>query len=433
MSMVQFPSPQENLLPEDIILVESATNSQDATVLDRIKGSLVGLAVGDAVGASVEFRPRDYLVANPVHDMMSGGTWGLKAGKWTDDTSMALCLASSLITHKGFNPYDQMVRYKWWYKDGYLSSTGYCFDIGKATRDSLEEFQRRQNQLKKLFKCRTQSDVDQIPFDRITAIGFDINCSQSGAAGNGALMRLNPVPLFFYRKPSQAVELSGESARLTHGDEVAVDACRYYGALIVAAILGESKGDLLSDQFCQIHMSWFNSQKLDSDILRVAAGSFKKRRGYDDGIRGKGHVVTSLEAALWAFWSTNNFKEGVLNVINLGDDTDTTAAIYGQLAGAYYGYDKIPNDWKDKLYANKLIVCIAEWLQVLGQPDTQPVQRQRTSRNVSAIQQTTNHIDVNLQSSREFKSMISENLQQNHHEKSSKTVPRYPRSGILIQ
>ncbi|CAF0903981.1 unnamed protein product [Rotaria sordida] len=273
---------------------------------------------------------------------MVGGTWDLQAGQWTDDTSMALCLASSLITQKGFNPYDQMIRYKWWYKHGYLSSIGQCFDIDNATRTSLEEFYHRQIQLKKDFNYQTESEIDQLPLDFIKQVQFDLNCSSPSISGNGALMRLAPVPLFFYRKPSLAVELSGQSARLTHGDDIAFDACRYYGALIVAVIHGESKENLLSDQFYDSHQIWFGSKPLHNEIVRITKGSFKRSRDYKDGIRDKGHIVWALEAALWAFESADTFEKGALNAVNLSDDTDTTAAIYGQLAGAYYGYWKIP-------------------------------------------------------------------------------------------
>ncbi|CAF5069673.1 unnamed protein product, partial [Rotaria sp. Silwood1] len=121
--------------------------SVDENLLRRILGSLIGLALGDALGAHVEFRPHQYMVEHPVKDLQGGGTWGLQKGQFTDDTSMALCLAISLIIHCDFNPYDQLVRYKWWYKDGYMSSTGQCFDIGSSTRQALNEFERRQHHL----------------------------------------------------------------------------------------------------------------------------------------------------------------------------------------------------------------------------------------------------------------------------------------------
>ncbi|CAF4626267.1 unnamed protein product, partial [Rotaria sp. Silwood2] len=263
---LEFPSFREKKLPGDIKIVWPTVNFQNSVFLDRIVGSLVGLAVGDALGASVEFRPQQYLATHPLRDMIGGGTWGLQAGQWTDDTSMALCLASSLITQNGFNPYDQMVRYKWWYKYGYLSSTGQCFDIGNATRTSLEEFYDRQMRLKRDLSCQTELEVDELPLDFINHVQFDVNCSAQGIAGNGALMRLAPVPLFFYRKPAVAVEFSGQSARLTHGGDVAFDACRYYGALIAAAVSGESKENLISNQFYDSHQDWFSSKGVVDDM-----------------------------------------------------------------------------------------------------------------------------------------------------------------------
>ncbi|CAF4141711.1 unnamed protein product, partial [Rotaria sordida] len=112
----------------------------DEKLLDKTFGSLIGLALGDALGAHVEFRPHEYLLLNPVKDLEGGGTWGLKKGQFTDDASMALCLGISLVARRDFIPYDQLVRYKWWFEHGYMSSTGHCFDIGAATSQSLQEF-----------------------------------------------------------------------------------------------------------------------------------------------------------------------------------------------------------------------------------------------------------------------------------------------------
>jgi ADP-ribosylglycohydrolase len=427
--MLQFPLPDDRILPGDIKIVWPPTEAHDTATLNRITGSLVGLAIGDALGASVEFRPQQYLAAHPVREMMAGGTWGLRAGQWTDDTSMALCLASSLITQRGFNPYDQLVRYKWWYKSGYLSSTGQCFDIGNATRNSLEEFYRRQNLLKRELNLWTDYEVDRLQLNFLERIQFNVNCSHEGVAGNGALMRLAPVPLFFYRTPPVAVEFSGQSARLTHGDKVAVDACRYYGALIVAAVRGESKESILSDQFYYTHYDWFGSQPLHDEIAYIAQGSFKKSRGYKDGIRGKGHIVCALEAALWAFWSANSFEKGALNAVNLGDDTDTTAAIYGQLAGAYYGYNKIPEKWVNQLYANELIICIAEWLQFLGSSQSKAHGQQSAVRRgpqfSTPLQQP--HY-TNRTRSRQLTSAVIEKPQQYSRDKRSKSAQRRGRS-----
>ncbi|CAF5103628.1 unnamed protein product, partial [Rotaria sp. Silwood1] len=172
---------------------------------------------------------------------------------------------------------------------------------------------------------------------------------------------------FFYRIPEKAVEYSGESGRITHGDDKAYDACRYYGALIVAALRGALKDELISDKFYEDHKQWFGKKPLHTDILKIAQGSYKKSGGYNEGIRGKGYVVSALEAALWAFWSDNNsFEKGALKAVNLGDDTDTTAAIYGQLAGAVYGYQNLPNKWCKRVYAKNFICHVSNWIVCEG-------------------------------------------------------------------
>ncbi|CAF0835890.1 unnamed protein product [Adineta ricciae] len=364
--MAMFPSYKENKLPHEIALSSPPNIDIQGTQVRRFIGSIFGLAVGDALGARVEFRPYEYLVNNPVKDMKGGGTWGLEAGQWTDDTSMALCLAASLITKRCYDPYDQMVRYKWWYRFGYLSSTGKCFDIGNATRDAIETFVNRQRELTKSANFQG-SDVDSLEWAHVQArSNFEIDCSSPGVAGNGALMRLAPVPLFFFKHPQLAVEYAGRSARLTHGDTKAVDACRYYAALIVAAVNNATKDELLSDQFYEKHKTWFSSDDLCREVLEIAHGSYRNKKGYKGGIRGKGYIVSALQAALWAFWSTKDFEDGALAAVNLGDDTDTTAAIYGQLAGAHYGYDQLPEKWTKKVYAHGLLVQTGQWLYCLG-------------------------------------------------------------------
>lgn len=365
--ILTFPSPHKRLLPHQIKLIAPPKFRTDDKYIMKIRGSLFGLAIGDALGASVEFRSHDYLLTHPVTDMQSGGTWKLKAGQWTDDTSMALCLASSLITKQRFDPYDQLVRYKWWYKLGFLSSVGHCFDIGSATRRALDTFISRQKIIKTQGRCQTDEQVDQLSFDDVQKVSkFDVHCSRPNIAGNGALMRLAPVPLFYFLSPQSAIDYAGQSAALTHGDVKAIDACRYYAAIIVAALHGEKKESLLDENFFESHRDWFKSTSLDTEILHIARGSYKKKGGYRDGIRGKGYIVNALEAALWAFWDNDSFESGVLAAIHLGDDTDTTAAIYGQLAGAYYDYDNIPSKWRQKLYAPDFILCVSDWLYHLG-------------------------------------------------------------------
>ena len=155
------------------------------------------------------------------------------------------------------------------------------------------------------------------------------------------------------------MERSGESSRTTHGTATAVDARRYLGALIVGAVGGATKDALLAPYFEPVAGLW-EETPLHFEIDELAAGSFKDRQPPD--IISSGFVVRSLEAALWAFWTTDNFRDGCLAAANLGDDADTTAAVYGQLAGAYYGVDAIPEEWRDKLALRETIESLADGL-----------------------------------------------------------------------
>lgn len=296
--------------------------------LRRFTGSLLGLAVADAVGTTVEFEvPGSFA---PVTDMVGGGPFQLQPGQWTDDTSMALCLAESLIEKRGFDPADQMQRYVRWRDQGYLSSTGRCFDIGSTVDKSLSRFQRTGN-----------------PYAGST---------DPHSAGNGALMRLAPVPLYYANDPAQAIERAGDSSRTTHGAPTSVDACRYYAGLIIGALHGASKDDLLSTRYCPLPGYW-DEHSLVPEIDEIARGSFKQRQPPE--IKGAGYVVKSMEAALWAFYHSDDFRTGCLLATNLGDDADTTAAIYGQLAGAFYGESGIPAAWLDKLAMREFISAVA--------------------------------------------------------------------------
>jgi ADP-ribosylglycohydrolase len=297
----------------------------------RYRGALMGLAVGDAFGTTLEFKPPGTF--EPITDMVGGGPFELAAGEWTDDTSMALCLATSLIECKGFNPNDQMKRYVRWWKDGYLSVTGSCFDVGSTVVSALTRFSHDGN----AYAGATNPDT----------------------AGNGSLMRLAPVPLFFAAEPKLAIEQAAESSRTTHGAESAVDACRYFSGLIVGTLRGAGKETLLSPRYSPEPGYWERSP-LHPKIDEVASGSFKKRQPPE--IRGTGYVVESLEAALWAFHSTNDFRSGCLAAANLGNDADTTAAIYGQLAGAYYGIEAIPSQWREQIAQRNLVESLADRL-----------------------------------------------------------------------
>lgn len=312
----------------------SSENSQPARtpgLENRYQGCLIGLAVGDAVGTAVEFRKRGTF--EPLTDMVGGGVFRLVAGQWTDDTSMALCLATSLIKCNGFDPADQMAHYCRWAEEGYLSSTGTCFDIGGATSAALLRFRRSGKP--------------------------NSGSNEPSSAGNGSIMRLAPIPMFFYPDLDTIERYAAASSITTHGAPECVDSCRLLSRMIGRALLGQSKEDVL---FADAG-TFVGTEK----IAAIARGTYQTKSELD--IRGTGYVAESLEAALWCFLRTDTFKQAILAAANLGDDADTTAAVCGQLAGAHYGLSGIPSEWRQKLVMTAEISELARQFMLRQQPE----------------------------------------------------------------
>jgi len=249
---------------------------------------------------------------------------------------MALCLAESIV-EAGWDLRDQLRRYVCWYREGYLSSTGQCFDIGQTVLRALGYFERT-------------GETFAGPAD-------------VWSAGNGSIMRLAPVPLAFAGDPATAVARAAESSRTTHGAESAVDCCRYLAGLIAAAVVGVPKEELLSSRY-EPTSRLCHDAPLDPAVDEVAAGSFKHREPPE--IQGSGYVVRSLEAALWALHRSSMFRDGALLAVNLGEDADTTGAVYGQLAGAIYGANQIPAEWRERLAMRELLERRADELFALA-------------------------------------------------------------------
>ena len=294
---------------------------------DRLRGCLLGLAAGDAVGTSVEFARRGTF--KPLTDLVGGGPFHLKAGEWTDDTSMALCLATSLVECQGFEAGDQMERYWDWYRHGTLSSNGRCFDIGNTVRQALERYKATGE-----------------PFGGST---------DPYSAGNGSIMRLAPVALAYYPNRQDIWHYAAESSRTTHAAEECLDACRLLGDILYHALSEAGKAETL--------LSTDPERLLSEKIQKIARGEYRDKP--EAVIRGTGYVVEALEAALWSFWVTDSFEEAILKAANLGDDADTTAAICGQVAGAFYGESGIPSRWLDKLVMRDKMVDLANKLEKL--------------------------------------------------------------------
>jgi ADP-ribosyl-[dinitrogen reductase] hydrolase len=191
-------------------------------------------------------------------------------------------------------------------------------------------------------------------------------------AGNGSIMRLAPVPLFYVQRPPEAIERAGESSRTTHGAREAIDGCRYLAALLVGAIQGVPKTELLSHHISPVQGLW-KEAPLSPKIAAIASGSFKPKN--PPAICGTGYVVDCLEAALWAFHRSNTFRQGALLAVNLGDDSDTPGAVHGQLAGAYYGEHSIPESWRSRLARHGVIRRYADELLALSQFPDFPIPR----------------------------------------------------------
>ena len=329
----------------------------DDRLRDRFRGCLLGLAVGDALGPSVEFSPagsprplrdaqlrRGLAVARyarrrakagfaPLVDIVGGGPFNLQPGEWTDDTAMALCLAESLIEKQAFDPIDQLERYVRWWRDGYMSCNGRCFDIGNTVSGALARFER----------TREPYPGDSSPM----------------SAGNGSIMRLAPVVLYHATSPRKAIDFAAASSRTTHRAREAVDACRYMASLLVGLLDGRTKEEVLAPDYEAVPGLW-DVEPLERRVAKIRRGSFKERK--PPQIRGSGYVIASLEAALWAFWNSYDFREGALLAVNLGEDADTTGAVYGQIAGAAYGMAGIPEKWLAKLAWRDRIAAMADAL-----------------------------------------------------------------------
>jgi len=287
---------------------------------DRLYGCLFGLACGDAVGTTVEFQARGTF--EPLTDMLGRGPFDLQPGEWTDDTSMALCLGSSLVDCNGFDAEDQMERYCRWHQEGYLSSNGTCFDIGGTVQSALRAY-------------------------RFSGHPF-AGSKDEFSAGNGSIMRLAPISMF-YSKLEEVVFYAAESSRTTHGADECIGACQFLGAILHKAIRGVSKEEILLGEY----LSKDIKVQLPAKIESIARGDYRDKLSSE--IRGSGYVVDCLEAALWCFYQTTSFREAVLCAANLGDDADTTAAVCGQIAGAYYGAAGIPPDWLARIAKSDLI------------------------------------------------------------------------------
>jgi ADP-ribosyl-[dinitrogen reductase] hydrolase len=290
---------------------------------DRAIGAFIGLAVGDALGTTIEFKARD--TYPPITGMLGGGPFGLRPGEWTDDTSMALCLAESLVANEGtINPKDLAERFVRWWKKGENSVTSRCFDIGNATRSALESFVRT---------------------------GRPEGSASPHSAGNGGIMRLAPAAIVARGEASKAAQLARAQSKVTHAAPECLDAAEVLARVLTAGIEGRGHDAL---------QAGLDANAESPRVKAVAEGSWRGKARNE--IRSSGYVVDTLEAALWSVSGSTTFEEAVLKAVNLGDDADTVGAVTGQVAGAVWGYSGIPGAWTRRLAWRERLVAIADRL-----------------------------------------------------------------------
>lgn len=315
---------QEDLIHGLIAVPEHQPDAGMAAVRERAIGSLLGLALGDALGTTLEFSARD---SRPrLTEIEGGGPFRLEPGQWTDDTSMALALADSLIAGDGLDEHDLMTRFVSWMDEGAYSSNGRCFDIGVTVRGALNRFKKSGNPI--------------------------AGSTNPHSAGNGSLMRLAPVAIRYWDDDAARRDAAARQSRTTHGAAEAVDACVAFAAMLADAIAGKPRSHVLRHRPGEPPYS--------GQIAAIMGGSWRGKA--PDCIRSSGYVAHSLKAAIWSVARTGSFPEAVLLAANLGDDADTVAAITGQLAGALYGYRAIPGNWIGQLANQGLIFGMARQL-----------------------------------------------------------------------
>lgn len=285
---------------------------------DRCYGCFFGSVVGDALGGPVEFKVRDKF--EKVVDMnLYNFNLGLEPGSWTDDTSMMLCLSKSLIDYPEYNAKDTLIRYSKWFRNGYMSSTSNCIDIGKTTATSIRDFELNGMLISSL-------DKDQY-------------------SGNGSIMRLTPIPILYSNKSiNYCIEQAGKSSLSTHSSKLCIESCKLLGFIIHNLINGVTKKDLI------IKLKEFNTI---TELQSICNSDFLNKSIKD--IESSGYVISTLESALYSFYKFDTFKESVLFAVNLGNDSDTVGCVTGIISGAYYGIRKIPIEWIKTLKKQNLL------------------------------------------------------------------------------
>lgn len=310
-----------------------------------VLNGIMGLCVADALGVPVEFVDRNTLKKDPVINMRGYGTYRQPAGTWSDDTSMVLCLVDSLS--KGLDYTDIMTNFIKWFNEGTYTPYGEVFDIGIATRKALGRFAKGTTPL----SCGGLSDSDN---------------------GKGSLMRI--LPIIFYLQANYGTDVTENDeamavihnvSALTHAHKRSLIACGIF-ASVACMLIGEMNLSMAVEMGIYRAVEYYKKKDEFADEIkcyeRISRRDFIKTPV--ESIRSSGYVVDTLEAAIWCLLKTENYKDCVLMAVNLGEDTDTVAAVAGGLAGLYYGYESIPKEWLATIAKREYIESLCNQLYI---------------------------------------------------------------------
>lgn len=349
--------------------------------IDKYNGCLIGLAVGDAFGGPLEFSDRDQLCQ--FSELEVNYHFNFPKGYWYDDTAEMLCVSDSLIECRGFNLPDFLRKYHKFVNNGQ-------FIPKKYQKTFIPNDYMRQTAIKIGLSFKQKSLVEEInPYDT-----YQLDCEP--------LTRIGPIVLVYYSQPQICIDYINKITKSTHSSNVCTSACTFYASLMIGALMGVDKSHLLSEKFNIMDVSTYGKMKYNKITTKylnncydmtitvksggqVSCKSTKEHTfirnlcprireiqqgSYKDKVRSRiqsdNHIVHCLEAVLWVFYSTETFEDGCIVAANLGDNSDTIAAVYGQFAGIYYGLSQIPEKWKKDLYELDEIRRITQQLGKLG-------------------------------------------------------------------
>lgn len=318
-----------NFLDNKICILKGSNFILD---IEKIKAGLFGVAVGDSLGVPVEFKSREYLKQNSITDMIGFGTHYQPPGTWSDDSSLTFCLAESLCN--GFNLNNIGENFQKWSKDGFWTPRGKVFDVGNTVKDAIFNLQQG---------CKAE-----------LAGSSDINSN-----GNGSLMRILPLAYYLLNYRGDAFAIVHKVSAITHRHIYSQIACSIYISFAINLLRGQSKTDAYESMQNRIIKYYSNKvSKIElSKFERILSSKVYTLQEHE--IHSSGYVIDTLEASLWSLFKGNSFSDVVLTAVNLGEDTDTTGAVTGGLAGIYYGFNNIPAKWINVLAKKDKILTLS--------------------------------------------------------------------------